>query len=87
MNTYQRTTFQFQNNLTAEQLNFFKTNGVLHFKNFIGPEKVKTFLTEIENIQSDLIEKKVTKINGVPLKWIPVKQKTYYSTSCFYISL
>lgn len=69
MNSYQHQTFNIQNILTNEQINFFNKHGVLHFKNFIDRETVKTFTGEIENIQQHLISNNITKINGVPLKY------------------
>jgi hypothetical protein len=69
MNSYQHKTFQFENTLNEEQINFFNKQGVLHFKRFIDRQKVITFLQEIDHIQSDLISRKITMINGIPLKY------------------
>lgn len=69
MNRYQHTAYQFKNAITEEQLHFFNTHGVLHFKSFVNTETVKNFLQEINNIQQELISRQVTKINGIPLKY------------------
>jgi len=69
MNTYQHKTFQLYNTLTKEQTSFFNQHGIIHFKNFINRETVKTFTSEIDKIQKELVNNNITKVNGVPLKY------------------
>ena len=69
METLQLPDFSLSEKITKEQLDFFQTNGVLHFKNFLDKEKVNLFLDEIKKIEKELLEQDVEKINGIPLKF------------------
>ena len=55
--------------LTAEQREFFKTHGFIHFKNFITPETVNTIVQASEEVQKKWIAEDVKKVNGVPIKY------------------
>jgi hypothetical protein len=61
--------FHLGETLTQEQLDFFAQYGVIVFRNFITPEKVKTYLKEIKRLEKTWIEEKREKINGIPLKF------------------
>ena len=55
--------------LTAEQLDFFKINGVILFRNFITREKVNLFISEVNRIEKEWLEQGIDKVNGIPLKF------------------
>jgi len=61
--------FYFNHQLEESQIQFFKKNGFIVFKNFISPELVKQIIDEISTIEQLLINGGVKKINGVPLKF------------------
>jgi hypothetical protein len=69
MSNYQGKAFHFQGSLTSEQINFFNTHGILHLKGFVSRDTVSRFISEINNIQSALINNNVKKVNGIPLKF------------------
>lgn len=69
MSTYQHKTYQFNARLTDEQLHFFNKYGFIHFKNFVSRGTVTTFIEELGKIQQELMSNKITKVNGVPLKY------------------
>ena len=60
--------FSLSEKITPEQVEFFQTNGLLHFRNFISRDTVQLFLSEIHRIEKELLEKGIDKINGTPLK-------------------
>ncbi len=55
--------------LTTEQLDFFKINGVILFRNFISQDMVSLFISEVNRIEQEWLEKGIEKINGIPLKF------------------
>lgn len=55
--------------LTKEHKDFFKKNGVIVFRNFLSHEKVRICTSEIKRLESEWIEEKKDKINGIPLKY------------------
>ena len=61
--------FELNQPVTKEHINFFRKQGIIHFKNFISKETVSDFLREIKKIESYLLMNKIKKINGVPLKF------------------
>lgn len=61
--------FAFQDALTAEQIAFFNTHGVLQFKNFIDKEKLQLFLQEVQRVEAHLLSTGTQKVNGIPLKF------------------
>lgn len=62
-------TFSFDNSLSAEQIDFYHKYGFLHFKQFISRENIALFISEINHISKKIIEERITKVNGVPLKF------------------
>ncbi|SIT34186.1 Ectoine hydroxylase-related dioxygenase, phytanoyl-CoA dioxygenase (PhyH) family [Filimonas lacunae] len=61
--------FQLENQLSNEQISFFRQYGFLHVKNFVDKQTVTDFLTEVNNVQSQLLASNTQKINGIPLKF------------------
>lgn len=61
--------FQFGQSLTEEQKNIFNKYGVIQFKNFVDKETVEDFITEIQNVEEQLISSGTQKVNGIPLKF------------------
>ncbi len=55
--------------ITPEQRQFFNKNGVIVFRNFIHPETVKLFISEVERIEKEWLAEGRDKVNGVPLKF------------------
>jgi phytanoyl-CoA hydroxylase len=55
--------------VTPEQLQFFHKYGVLQFRHFISRETVAVFLNEVNKVQKEFLDKQMTKINGIPLKF------------------
>ncbi|PWU03380.1 MAG: phytanoyl-CoA dioxygenase [Bacteroidetes bacterium] len=60
--------YKFGDKLTQEQLDFFKKNGILQFRGFVDKATVKEFLGEVNNVQNELLNNNIKKINGIPLK-------------------
>lgn len=52
--------------ITPEQRQFFNKNGVIVFRNFIHPETVKLFISEVERIEKEWLAEGRDKVNGVP---------------------
>jgi len=61
--------FELGDTLTQEQLDFFDENGVIVFRNFLSPEKVKLYLAELHRLEQTWLSEGRDKINGVPLKF------------------
>ena len=61
--------FQLAEKLSSEQLDFFKENGVILFKNFAEPETVALFLNEIQRVEQQWLDEGRDKVNGIPLKF------------------
>lgn len=61
--------FTFNKQLTTAQIEFFNTNGFLHFENYISQEFVDEILASSEKVQEEWIAKGITKIKGIPLKF------------------
>ncbi len=51
--------------ITAEQRQFFNKNGVIVFRNFINPETVRLFISEVDRIEKEWLAEGRDKINGV----------------------
>ncbi len=62
-------TFPFGEVLTQEQKDYFRKYGVIHFKNFINTDTIKTFIEELAKIEEKWLAEGVEKINGIPLKF------------------
>lgn len=69
MQKINNTVYRFGNTLTAEQIQFFKKNGILQFKQFIDRDKVQLFLQEIKKVEAYFLANGIQKINGIPLKF------------------
>lgn len=63
------TKFDLGRTITAEQQEFFNTNGFIHFKNFIKPETVQDVIDASLTVQQDWLKNQKVKINGVPVKY------------------
>ncbi len=61
--------FHFNNELTEEQVCFFKTHGVIQFKKFVSADTLQAYISEVENVQAELLRKNITMINGIPLRF------------------
>ena len=55
--------------LTAEQLDFFREHGVILFRNFLSPEQVQLYISEVSRIEQMWLDEKREKVNGIPLKF------------------
>ena len=61
--------FLITDTITQEQFDFFNKHGLIIFRNFIKPETVTSFLSEIKRIEKEWLDQGVEKINGIPLKF------------------
>lgn len=61
--------FTLSEKLTAEQKEFFHEHGFIHFKNFIQPQTVGSFIQASQQVQQKWIDRKLEKANGVPIKY------------------
>lgn len=61
--------FSFENTLTDEQLRYFNEHGIIQFKGFVDKATVAVFLQEVQDTERYLLNKGVSKINGIPLKF------------------
>lgn len=55
--------------LTEEQLSYFKKNGAIRFRNFLNREAVNTIISEVTRIEKEWIAEGRTKVNGTLLKF------------------
>ena len=62
-------TFQWGDELTQEQKDYFRQYGVIQFKNFINADTIKTFIDELNKIEKKWLDEGTEKINGIPLKF------------------
>jgi phytanoyl-CoA hydroxylase len=69
MNKLQNSNFTLGDRLTDEQLQYFDTNGVIVFRNFLSKEKVQLFINEVTRIEKEWLAEGREKVNGVPLKF------------------
>ncbi|HEX4373684.1 MAG TPA: phytanoyl-CoA dioxygenase, partial [Puia sp.] len=76
--------FPLEEKLTQEQLDFFDENGAIIFRNFISPETVQLYISEIKRIEDQWLEEGRDKVNGVPLKFGKDENgKTMIQRMCF----
>src|SRR4051812_42135673 len=61
--------FQFGHVLTQDQLGHFEKYGIIQFKGFIDKSRVQELLDEVRQVQCYLLDKGVSKVNGIPLKF------------------
>lgn len=62
-------TFQFTGALTAEQIEFFNTNGFIHFKQFFNKNAIDAIIKASKEVEAEWLAKRIQKINGVPIKY------------------
>ncbi|HSZ85595.1 MAG TPA: phytanoyl-CoA dioxygenase family protein [Puia sp.] len=76
--------FPLEEKLTQEQLDFFDENGAIIFRNFISPETVQLYISEINRIEKQWLDEGRDKVNGVPLKFGKDENgKTMIQRMCF----
>jgi phytanoyl-CoA hydroxylase len=61
--------FRFDTSLTSEQLDYFQQHGIIQFSAFVDPSTVVDLLREIRATERHLLHKRITKVNGIPLKF------------------
>jgi len=61
--------FTFENVLTREQLHYFDRHGIIQFKAFVDKGAVAGFLREIREVENYFLNKGISKVNGIPLKF------------------
>lgn len=61
--------FSLGTTITDEQRDFFDRYGFIHFKNFIEPETVSAIVDASLQVQQNLIQNNIEKVNGVPIKY------------------
>ncbi|MEI9955160.1 MAG: phytanoyl-CoA dioxygenase family protein [Ferruginibacter sp.] len=61
--------FRIEETLTDAHIKFFQKNGFLHFKNFLDKKTTAELLHEVANVQLQLLQHDVKKVNGIPLKF------------------
>jgi phytanoyl-CoA hydroxylase len=61
--------FSFGTRLASEQLEFFKKHGIIQFSRFVEKETVADLLQEIRATERYLLQKRIIKVNGIPLKF------------------
>jgi phytanoyl-CoA hydroxylase len=59
--------FQLGDVLTPEQLDFFDQHGVILFRNFLTPDLIQLYISELNRIEQAWLEEKKDKVNGIPL--------------------
>jgi phytanoyl-CoA hydroxylase len=69
MKHYKHQVFSYGTGPTTEQIDFFQSNGFIHFKHFIPKESVSDLIDEVNKVQSHLINNNIREINGIPLKY------------------
>jgi len=76
--------FSLGNELTKEQLDFFDTNGVILFRNFLQKETVADITSEINRIDKEWLAEERIKVNGTLLKFgIDEHGNKIIQRSCF----
>ena len=66
-NSYPR--FSLAETLTPAQRRFFDEYGFIHFKEFIKPDAVQSIIQASQEVEKSWLEKGLTKVNGVPIKY------------------
>jgi phytanoyl-CoA hydroxylase len=61
--------FEFGTALTNEQLAYFRQHGIIQFRQFIDRPTVAALLKEVSRAERYLLDKGITKVNGIPLKF------------------
>lgn len=68
--------FQLGDVVTPEQIDFFDRHGVILFRNFLPPDLISQYITEVTRIEKTWLEEKREKVNGIPLKFGKDEQGT-----------
>jgi len=61
--------FRFEGELTTEQRHYFAEHGIIQFKGFIDAGAVRLLLREVRGVERYLLNKGISKVNGIPLKF------------------
>jgi phytanoyl-CoA hydroxylase len=61
--------FQFERRVTEEQQRYFDKHGIIQFKGFVDKSTVGTLLKEVQSAERYLLNKGISKVNGIPLKF------------------
>ena len=61
--------FTFEGTLTTEQIEFFQTNGFIHFESYASQETVDAIIASTEQVQQQWVKSNTQKVNGVPIKY------------------
>ena len=61
--------FNFGTTLTSDQLEYFQKHGIIQFSAFIDKATVAGLLQEIRATERYLLHKRISKVNGIPLKF------------------
>jgi phytanoyl-CoA hydroxylase len=84
MQNYKHEVFSYGNEPTKAQIDFFETNGFIHFKNFLPKQAVAELIDEVGNVQWHLIKNEIREVNGIPLKYgKDVNEKTLIQRIAF----
>lgn len=68
MKTTNQPVFSLAGGVTAAHLAWFRTYGIIQFKNFLDKNALTTVHEEVQRVQELLIRNNVQKVNGIPLK-------------------
>jgi hypothetical protein len=69
MSRIETATFTLGENLTEEQVKYFRKNGVMRFPGFLKKEVIKKIISETDRIDQEWIAEGRTKVNGTLLKF------------------
>lgn len=61
--------FHYYNEITSLHTQHLSTHGILHFKQFVSSHTVKQLLFEVKSVETFLLSKGATAVNGIPLKF------------------
>ncbi|ANH80616.1 phytanoyl-CoA dioxygenase [Niabella ginsenosidivorans] len=61
--------FYFPDAIKPVHIHHLKEHGILHFKQFITPEAVQEFIAEVKSVEKYLLNKSISSVNGIPLKF------------------
>jgi len=61
--------FSLENDVSAQQVDYFQEHGVIVFRGFLNRSTVDTCISEISRIEKQWLDEKRDKVNGVPLKF------------------
>jgi len=61
--------FNFANNVTPEQMEFYDEHGFIHYKKFFTADQINGALKAVEILQNKWISEDLEKVNGIPIKY------------------